>query len=158
MDMSIDLISFLRNYYGISNSSLKSNCLTHNDVKILFPFVERTSFDYVRKNYDYGFKGIIIMVYDSRGNIIPYLNPFIENIEYDNDKVDNYFDNSVVFELDNLDTLSKEELLKIRKVLRKNRAFCLEKDVVRAIRKLKTLEPHEYRKRKELLFKEKDYD
>ena len=153
--MYVDLISFLRNYYGINNSSLKSNCLTHNDVKVLFPFVKRTSFEHLRLNYDYGHKGIIIMVYDARGSVIPYLNPFIENIEYDNDEVDNYIDNQVAIELDDIDTLSKEELLKIRKSLRKARAFNQEKTVVRMIKKLKEQEPHEYRKRKELLLKEK---
>lgn len=99
------------------------------------------------------------MVYDSRGCVIPYLNPFIKNIEYDYDEVDNYCDDSEIFELDDIDTLSKEELLKIRKSLRKAKAFSQEKNVVQMIRKLKENEPHEYRKRKELLLKEsKDYD
>ena len=155
----IDLISFLRNYYGINNSSLKSNCLTHNDVKVLFPFIKRTSFDEVRRNYECSHRGVIIMVYDARGSVIPYLNPFIKNIEYDYDEVDNYCDDSEIFELDDIDILSKEELLKIRKSLRKAKAFSQEKNVIQMIRKLKENEPHDYRKRKELLLKEsKDYD
>ena len=44
---SIDLVSFLCNYYGIVNESLKVNKLTHADIKILFPFVKRSSYEKV---------------------------------------------------------------------------------------------------------------
>ena len=43
----LDLISFLCNYYGIVNESLKFNRLTHADIKILFPFVKRSSYEKV---------------------------------------------------------------------------------------------------------------
>ena len=130
---SIDLISFLSNYYGIVNNSLKLNKLTHIDVKILFPNIKRTSFEKVNNNIASIYKGDIIMVYDAKGKILPYINPHLqisENLE----KQDIYEDDELInIDYIDLDSLSKDELLTLRKKLKKNKQYKEEKKVEKAI-------------------------
>ena len=149
---TIDIISFLRNYYYISNASLKFKTLSHHDVHVLFPFIKTCrNVDIVDLK-----SGDIVGVYDKSNRIIYYYNPHLLSDEevsfYDEEDVNNVFDDS------NIQFLSKDELLKIRKKLRlsgmKKEAYHVNK----IIREKKKEEPHEYRKRKIKLIKESYYD
>lgn len=70
---NLDAISFLRRYYGISHDSIET--MTHDTMKMFFPQLQRTSFDYVQKNPELISTGKIILVEDVNHSQIPYLAP-----------------------------------------------------------------------------------
>lgn len=145
---SISLLNFLQNYYGIVSEDLKLNNLTHMDIKILFPFIKRSSFESMDDNLYEIYNGNLILVYDSKGNVLPYINPhlevsFVDRI-YDEYKSDTKIDMKVI----DLDSLSKEELIKLRKKLKQYHQYIEEKDVVKAIRKKKDYKVMQYKKEK----------
>lgn len=152
----VDLISFLRDFYGISNPSLKFKKIKHRDITELFPFIKRCRIDAV--NVEDISKGNIIGVYDKNGMIVYYYNPHITEIirnicEETQDEEKEY-----KLEID-LTNLSKDELLKLRSKLRKNGHSEDAFKVTKQIRKLKEEEPKAYYKKKEkLLIKENFYD
>ena len=149
--MQTDLISFLRDFYGIS---IDSN-ITHEDIKILFPNIQRCKYELVTNEELY--RGNIVGVYDKNKVIIYYYNPhiIIDNIENE------YHINmeNKEYDISNISHLSKDELLRLRKKLRllgeKDKALKL----TNLIRKKKKLEPKEYKIKKEKLkIKESYYD
>ena len=152
----IDLISFLRDFYGISNPSLKFKKLKHSDVKVLFPFINSCTINEV--NMEDIAKGNIIGVYDKNNMIVYYYNPHISEVVNNilNEEDDDEEEYKV--EVDIL-KLSKDELLKLRSKLRKKG---LQEDAIKVtkqIRKIKEEEPKAYYKKKEkLLIKESFYD
>ena len=152
----IDLISFLRDFYGISNSSLKFKKLKHSDIDILFPFIKKCPNNLI--NIDDIFKGDIIGVYDKNNSIVYYYNPHLSNII--KNICDEEQDEEKEFKLEiNLSNLSKDELLKLRSKLRKKGHIEDAIKVTKQIRKIKEKEPRDYYKKKEkLLIKEKYYD
>ena len=99
----VDIISFLRDFYGISSPSLKFKKIKHQDLRILFPFIKRCSINNL--NMEDLFKGNIIGVYDKSNMILYYYNPHIieiSDIFYDdNEEVEEDFcfnyDNNVPF-------------------------------------------------------------
>ncbi len=145
---SIDLISFLESYYGIVNNDLKVNKLTHKDIKILLPNIKRMSFFELEKDKSLIYNGEVIMVHDCNCNILPYINPHLKvNIlfdEYDcySEKENIYFDEMM------LDNLSKDELLKLRKKLKKNGQYFEQKVVTNAIRNKKDPKIKQYKRDK----------
>ncbi len=150
---TIDIINFLRNYYFISNESLRFNTLCHEDIKVLFPFI-RTC-----KNpcYDKIKSGDIIGVYDKTNRIIYYENPHLIcdfEIESFNEKNDEEWKLNII----DIQYLSKDELLKIRRKLRLLGRLKDAYQVNKIIREKKKEEPHEYRKRKNKIKKESYYD
>lgn len=152
----IDLISFLRDFYGISNPSLKFKKLKHQDIEVLFPFIKRCCVNDV--NLEDISHGNIIGVYDKNGMIVYYHNPHIKEIV--EDICDEEFDEEKEFKLEiDLNILSKDELLKLRSNLRKDGHLDDAFKVTKQIRKVKAKEPKEYYKKKEkLLIKERYYD
>ena len=152
----VDLISFLRDFYGISNPSLKFKKLKHQDVRILFPFIKVCNIHDVSME-DIS-QGNIIGVYDKNNMIVYYYNPHI--IEIIKNISDEELSEEKEFKLEiDISNLSKDELLKLRSKLRKNgnREDALK--VTKQIKKIKEEEPRfYYKKREKILIKEKSYD
>ena len=147
----IDLLTFLRNYYGIVNQNLKINRLSHMDMRILFPNVKRGSFEYLDNNQELVYNGDIILVYDCYGFVLPYINPRLDIISYE-DAYDEYADHEKIDISDvDLEMLSKNELLTLRRKLKNNHQFSDEKMVVKAIRKKKDRGTIRYKQEKRLL-------
>ena len=150
----VDLISFLRDFYGIANSSLKFNKLKHDDIKTLFPFIKRCPLDKVY--LDDLSRGNTIGVYDKNNNIVYYYNPHL--LEINNDFYEeNNIEERKKIEVD-INNLSKDELLKIRSKLRKEGEIEEAYNVTKRIRKLKENEPKEYYKRKEKMLIKESYN
>lgn len=147
----IDLIGFLCNYYGITSEYLKANKLTHADVKILFPNIKRTSFIEMKNNLSLVYNGEIILVYDCHGKILPYLNPHLEiNDCFVNE--DSYAENDLIdIKEVEIETLSKEELLHLRKLLKIRHQRSSEKVIVQAIRNKKDHQVINYKMKKMFL-------
>ena len=102
---SISLKNFLISYCNICCDEVLKNEITHDDVKILFPFLKRVSYKYVEKNLKQIYTGEIILVKDKLGNVAPYVKP--EILEYDDIDVDFYVDSKdetfeEIVELENL--------------------------------------------------------
>ena len=153
----VDLISFLRDFYGISNSSLKFKKLRHHDIEYLFPFIKKCPINIV--TMEEIAKGNIIAVYDKNNNIVYYYNPHLKDINNNIfDDVTDEDEEKLTLEID-ISNLSKEELLKLRTKLRKNGLREEAIKITRQIRKIKEDEPREYYKRKEKIkIKENYYD
>lgn len=120
MKQAITLAKFLTRYYGIQHPNILN--LSHNDVKILFEQVERSSFEYAEQNPDMVAKGEIVFVED-KYNVIPYKAPQI-NMDYefvDMECSKTGKKKPEVITEEDLKTLSKDELLK---KLKEYRAYC----------------------------------
>ena len=157
---AIDLISFLNNYYGIAHEKLSFNKLTHEDILELFPYI--TVGNQKEITIEEITRGNIIGVYDKTKRIVYYHNPHLElekvSVLMLKDDFDE--DEKIVFTMEDLENLSKEELLILRRKLRLNNQRKESYMVNALIKKLKKKEPKEYRERKEkLLIKERmNYD
>ncbi len=149
----IDLITFLNYYCGENNPSLCKKRLSHEDIKVLFSNIK------VCDNYTYAdlARGDVIGVYDNTKRVKYYYNPrkYVEDV-IDCRKEE---DNEIKISLDNINNLSKDELLKLRRKLRLNNQRKESYVINKFIRFIKRQEPHEYReKKKKLLLKESYYD
>lgn len=69
---AISLAKFLSRYLNLSGELL--NHISHEDVKILFPNIKRTSFEYAENNPNEVANGNIIWVDDGK-HVIPYVKP-----------------------------------------------------------------------------------
>ena len=151
---TIDLISFLQNYYGIAHGRLFFDKLTHEDLLELFPFVE------ICPKRDLTIEkitcGDVIGVYDNRKKIQYYYNPHLMIDELDEcDKVSEK-EEKISFRIEDIEDLSKEELLHLRRRLRLNNQRKESYMINALIRQLKKKEPRLYREKKEkILIKEK---
>ena len=155
---SIDLISFLHNYYGISSEFFYKNVVTHQDIKMLFPSIKRESFDYVNHNREDLSSGDIILVHDAKGNTVPYVKPTKEDLkefgpfQEMTEKAGNLkykvVRERIIVDEEMLDSLSKDELLKLRRDLKRTRQYCKEKKVVKAIRSKKSPKVKAYKRKK----------
>ncbi len=164
----IDIISFLRNYCQINDISLKQNTLKHDDLPILFPYINkylvRKSYDYALKHLSLITKGDILIVYDCTHQLIVYENPINlmmkeekELVYHDVPSMINYEENRDV-NLPDISPLSKDELLTIRSRLRKDHNFQYDRYLTSEIRKRKRKEPHKYREKKEQLYEDVDIE
>ena len=154
---TIDLIKFLQNYYGIYHASLHFETLTHEDAEKLFPFIKRCKRGYL--NLEDLQSGNVIGVYDKNKRVYFYYNPHLKLDEVKAVDYDNYEKKEVKpIDLEELENLSKDELLSIRRQLRlsdrRKESFLINT----LIRKLKEREPRYYRERKLRLVKESYYD
>ena len=154
---TIDLISFLQNYYGIYHESLRFNTLTHDDILRLFPHVKCCG--RIRLRLEDLRSGEVIGVYDKNNHVLFYPNP---HLNLDDLKIPTYeeiVEKEEVKELllDEIDYLSKEELLKVRRKLRladrRKESFLINT----LIRRIKEREPHFYREKKNKLLKKESY-
>ena len=146
----IDIVSFLRNYAGISGNSIKQNRITHDDLLILFPELNlvRVPYDVVYKNPELVYTGECLIVYDANNELIVYKNParmeeILPEEEYNYDLERNDID------LPNLHDLSKEELLKLRRKARLNGDHRTANLLTNYIRMAKRREPKKYKRDKE---------
>ena len=150
-----DLVNFLNKFYGITNVSLNTKLLAHQDIKKIFPFIRTCPIWNVFMDDVY--RGELIEVYDKNNVIMYYYNPHLD-VCY-SDILTNNDDENIEINLFNLDNLSKDELLKLR---RKARIIGLQNEskyLTKLIRKKKKQEPKVYRKEKEKLkIKESYYD
>ncbi len=150
-----DLVYFLSRFYGINNSNLNRKKLSHEDVEILFPNVRTCPLRDVSKSDVYN--GNLLMVYDKKDIIRYYYNPHMNienNYEFNDEEIKN---NNV--NLDNLDNLSKNELLSYRRKVKIYGLRMLYIILTKKIREKKKLEPKMYREEKEKLkIKESYYD
>ena len=142
---TIDLISFLHNYYGIYHTSLRRERITHADIKLLFPYIRTCKYEDVYPEDIV--RGLVLGVYDRTNRIVYYYNPHLIVEQFEEDELTD--DEEFSFEIDDYTLLSKNELLKIRRKLRleghKRQALMITK----LIRKKKQEEPLEYRKKNE---------
>jgi hypothetical protein len=70
---SITIPKFISKYLGIQDMSLVFGNLSHADLAVLFPYLERSNFDYILDNPDDVYNGNIVLVCDCIGNYIPYI-------------------------------------------------------------------------------------
>ena len=66
---------FLTQYLGVRDKHFLSGNITHTDIKTLFPRLVRTSFEYAVNNADKIYSGDLLLVIDSLGRAVPYINP-----------------------------------------------------------------------------------
>ena len=148
---SISLRKFLMFYYGINDSNILSHNLTHKDIKTLFPNLKRFSFDYVLDNIKEIYTGSIIMVKDSMGNAVPYINPKLdicieEDIDIEITEEDN--DNTLE-EIIDLENLSLYELAELAKKYKTDNRINEYRKVCRIIKKRKDNDLKIYHEKKE---------
>ncbi len=158
----IDIISFLRNYVGISGSDLKQNKLTHNDLRTLFPNIDlvRIPYSVAYKNPTGVYNGEYLIVYDANHELIIYQNPLLMKNDLPLEDY-NYEEVKETITLpSNLRDLSKDELLRLRRKVRGTKEYQKAKTITNEIRKKKRYEPIGYKREKEELRKndlEDDY-
>lgn len=148
---SISLRKFLMFYYGINDSNILSNNLTHKDIKVLFPDLKRVSFDYVLDNIKEIYTGSIIMVKDSIGNAIPYINPDLDiciEEEIDIETTEDYNDNTFEKIID-LENLNLYELVVLSKKYKMDNRINEYRKVCRIIKKMKNNDLKIYHEKKE---------
>ena len=141
----IDIISFLRNYVGINVSGSKRNRLTHDDIKELD--LVRIPYSIVYDNPQLVCNGEYLIVYDANKELIVYKNPLViddvlQEEDYDYEEV------SETIELPDLRGLSKDELLALRRKVRKIGEYRKAGEITKQIRKVKRREPKRYREEK----------
>ena len=150
-----DLVYFLNRFYGISNPVLKVGKLSHEDVENLFPNVRTCPLKDVTQEDIY--RGELIMVYDKNNIIKYYYNPHL-NIDYVYEYQEEE-EKTINIDIDNINNLSKDELLRCRRKIKYYGLKKLYKTLTRIIREKKKLEPKLYREEKEKLkIKERYYD
>ena len=137
----ISLRKFLMFYYGICDSNILSHNLTHKDIKILFPDLKRVSFDYIFDNIKEIYIGSIIMVKDSIGNTVPYINPKLDIcIEDDIDVKITLEDKDNTFEkIIDLENLNLYELVELAKKYKADNRIKEYRKVCRIIKKEKIM-------------------
>ncbi|MDO4962715.1 MAG: hypothetical protein Q4E75_01240, partial [bacterium] len=74
---SISIKKFLRVYCGVEDYNIYNSKLSHQDLKDLFPYLRRVSFNFLASEKEEMYLGSIISVIDSYGNIAPYVKPSI---------------------------------------------------------------------------------
>ena len=148
---SISLRKFLMFYCGICESSIISHNLTHKDIKTLFPDLKRVSFEYVIDNIKEVYIGMIIMVTDSIGNSVPYINPKLDIcIEDDIDiEITEEDKNDIFEEIINLENLNLYELVELAKKYKTDNRINEYRKVCRIIKKRKDNDLKIYHEKKE---------
>lgn len=75
---SVTLSKFLSRFLMVDGMALTK--VTHADVKMLFPMLKRSSFEYVEKHPEEVMMGRILMVSDGK-KVIPYIVPEVRKID-----------------------------------------------------------------------------
>ena len=158
---SISLRNFLISYCNICCDGVLKNEITHKDMKILFPYLKRVSYEYVEKNLKQVYTGEILLVKDKIGNIVPYIKP--EFIEYDNMDID--IDSCLepkeeIEEIIELENLNYHELVLLSHKYRELNRLKEYRTVIRMIKKFKKESGMDlYHKKKEkILLKRREED
>ena len=103
-DDAISIQAFLSKYLGVC---VENKRLTHEQVKHLFPDIERSSFEDIIKNPELIYTGVVILVKDFKGELIPYYN-YHKNL-----------DNKEDIELDSREKLVVELVTRINNIVSK---------------------------------------
>ncbi len=148
----IDIVSFLRNYAGISGDSIKQNVITHEDILELFPELNlvRIPYSVAYKNPEFVCTGNYLIVYDANNEIVVYSNPLRMNNKVI-EEYNNYEDKKERLVLPNLSKLSKDELLSLRRKAEKYNDFRTYGLLTNYIKMAKDREPRRYKREKEEL-------
>lgn len=149
---SITLKKFLILYCGIKSESLGERKISHEEIKILFPYIKRTSFDVISKNKKCLYSGEIIVVTDSYGKMIPYVKPIIKEentLEFNVDVYTQRIEESVIKE-----NLSPYELKMLSKRFKQLGRFKEYRIIRNLLKKSKDLDAINYKtKKKKLIMK-----
>ena len=93
-DEIISLSKFLSRYVNVCGVNLKK--ITHDEVKALFPFIKRSSFDEIKKHKELLITGKVLLVSDGR-KTIPYYTPILD---YEKDSESLYLEREEVPKLE----------------------------------------------------------
>ena len=148
----IDLNTFLMCYCGVWNDVLLVNKVTHSDIKFLFPDLKKVSFDFVLKNLKDVYTGNIILVKDSNNNVVPYINPKLEDIfdiEVNYERYDTNIEEDAFDRVVELEGLSSYELIQLAKKYREKKRMKEYRKVCRLIKAIKEDNIEEFHKKKE---------
>ena len=118
----ISIYKFLYTYLFITNKDLYK--ITHEDVKILFPYLKRCSFDDVKKNPHLIKDRKVVFVNDGR-KTIPYYVPEIEDYFQEKNTIGMVKDEEYVersyYDFENMSNYELKETLENKNNARKNR-------------------------------------
>ena len=116
-DNKVSMTYFLRVIVGLNHPAINGKNLTHNDVAFLFPTLKRTSFEYTLLHPESLYMGDVVIVEDTKGRMIPYINPHIildkeEDYYFSDEMPDNGDQIKEIPDINkiNLNELSLEEL------------------------------------------------
>lgn len=83
-DYGISMSQFISKVLGVRNKQIMFNEITHADLKQLFPDLVRTGYDVVLDDPEALFEGEVVLVFDAKGNYIPYrVRNYDKETEYD---------------------------------------------------------------------------
>ena len=148
----INLNSFLISYCGIWNDALVTGKISHNDMKFLFPYLKKVSFEHALKNIKDVYVGNIVLVKDSYGHIAPYINPKIRevnDIEVNEVNAETIYKEGKFEKAIELENLSIYELAMLRKKYKEERRVNEYRKICRIIKKRKDNGIEIYHKKKE---------
>ncbi len=74
---SVSMQNFLVRFLGVRDINLLQSCITHKDLKSIFPDLKRTGFDTILDSPELVASGRVILVNDSQ-NVVPYSVPSIK--------------------------------------------------------------------------------
>lgn len=88
MKQSISLAKFLSRYANLTGKDLKK--VTHDEVKYIFPFLKRASFETVKDNPDLVKNGKVLLVDDGKKQIYYYVPEIkdIDEMEFNREEID----------------------------------------------------------------------
>jgi hypothetical protein len=157
---SISLRKFLMFYYGIYDSNILNNNITHNDVKILLPDLKRVSYDFTLENIKDVYTGAIIMVIDSLGNCVPYINPKLDVcVEYHEEfEITNNNSMDKFEEVINLENLNLYELSELAKKYKNCNRLTEYRKICRILKKKKDSSIKNYHAKKEKILLKGRYE
>ena len=125
----ISLSKFLARYANLTGKDLVN--LTHDEVKVLFPQIKRTSFDYVDEHQDEMASGKVALVSDGK-KVVPY---FVPEYDFEHDVTEVVRPKDEPIKRDDTDyDYTKLSIYELRTLLR--RKFSTQKNQYRAAREL----------------------
>lgn len=107
---SISITNFLSRVIGIRDNQILSSSISHEDIKTLLPEVKRDSFDHIIDNPGLIYSGEVLLVEDSYGHIVPYINPLTLEIAESTEYYGEFNDEPVVVDIPNINDFNLEEL------------------------------------------------
>lgn len=139
---SISIKKFLRVYCGVEDYNIYNSKLSHQDIKDLFPYLKRVSFNSVISEKEEMYLGSIISVVDSYGNIAPYIKPTtlisdlgeLTLVDSDESKAENLKQTSAIEEIILSENLSNYELRCLKEKYKQLRDYNKYRIVIRLLR------------------------
>ena len=101
----ISLAKFLSRYASLKGRNLKK--LTHDDVKILFPQLQRCSFDDLKEHPEYVYNNIVMFVNDGK-HTIPYFVKKIKKDEEDLETIEEVEGPEIIEDIEELEIIREE--------------------------------------------------